>query len=379
MKGDWFSLYYDYARHGESPEAFNLWTALSSVSSVLRRNVWLDQGRFVLYPNQYVILIGPPGKVAKGTALDIGKSLLRQVEGLQFIPDSITREDLIRHLARAGSKKREKSAVVTILSNELASLVEPSGLMMISFLTDIYDGHFKWDYSTKSKGQDLIYQPLVNILAATTPSWMATGFPVEAIGHGFTRRTVFVYADEPGALYPFPPSLDSEKEARLVKGLQDMGELSGPMEIDPRGREAYTEIYHEIYETTAPDHRIEGFHWMKKNHVLKVAMALAASDLRLTITSEDILRGWKLIGMVEKDMTKAFSAVGRYEHATDLERIMNEISKNGGMSEEQIYRRNYASGDIQDIAKIIQMLKAMGRIKTIKTAGGQTMIHPVEG
>lgn len=83
--------------------------------------------------------------------------------------------------------------------------------------------------------------------------------------------------------------------------------------------------------------------------------------------------------MISSDMSKAFSAVGKYEHASDLERIYNEIVKSGGMTETDVYNRNYASGDIQDITKIIQMLKAMGRVRVVKKVGQDPMILPVSG
>jgi hypothetical protein len=380
MSRKWFQTYYEYARYGESPEVYNLWTAISTISSVLRRNVWLDQGRFILYPNQYIILVGPPGKVGKGTALGLGKDLLKNIEGVKFIPDSLSREDLIRRMANAGSKLKGEPATVTILSGELSSLIEPSGLMMVSFLTDIYDGHGKWEYSTKHQGRDPLYKPLLNILGATTPSWIANGFPVEAIGHGFTRRTVFVYADEPDQLFPFPPALDESKRDKLIEGLREIAKLKGEFVITPKGREAYEEIYYEIYKGNPQDHRVEGFHWMKKNHVLKVAMTLSvAEDDSLELTDSHIEKAWKIIKMIATDMSKAFSAVGKYQHASDLERIYGEIVKSGGMSETEIYSRNYASGDIQEIAKIIQMLKAMGRVKSVKHVGKDLMILPMEG
>ncbi len=374
----WFKAYYEYARHGESPEVYNLWTAISVVSSVLRRNVWLDQGRFILYPNQYIILVGPPGKVGKGTALGIGKDLLKNVEDIKFMPDSLSREELIRRMSHAGSKRTGIPATATIVSSELSSLIEPSGLMMVSFLTDIYDGHGKWEYSTKHQGRDPLYKPLLNILGATTPSWIANGFPVEAIGHGFTRRTVFVYGDEPPKLYPFPPALDERLRDKLIEGLNEIAELKGEFSITPEGRKKYEEIYHEIYNSNPEDHRTEGFHWMKKNHVLKVAMTLSAAQSdSLEITDRHIGKAWKIIQMISTDMSKAFSAVGKYQHASDLERIYGEICKSGGMTETEIYSRNYASGDVQEIAKILQMLKAMGRVRTVKKVGQDPVVLPV--
>lgn len=372
----WLELYAEYTAYGESPEIYNLWTGLFCISTVLARNVWIDQGRYTLYPNQYIILVGPPGKVGKGTAMGMGKSLLKGVEGLRFIPDSLTREDIIRRMAKAGGT--DKDAIVTIFSKELSSLIDPSGIMTVSFLTDIYDGHEEWKYSTKHQGRDKLRRPLINLLAATTPTWISTDFPVEAIGHGFTRRTVFVYADEPSARWPFPPALDEELAETLTDELRRISTLSGEFQITEEGKEVYTEIYHKIYDSDPDDYRIEGFHWMKKIHVLKVAMALSASEgSSMQIAAHHIQSAWTIVNAVENDMTKAFSSAGKYEHASDLERILGDIRKANGLEESQIFEKNYAIGDVQDISKILQLLQAMGKVKREKNNLGEFTYLPV--
>src|SRR2546427_12238432 len=67
--GNWVAAYMEYTKESESPDAYHVWTALSSLASVARRNIWLDQGIYLLYPNLYVALVGPPGRTGKSTAI----------------------------------------------------------------------------------------------------------------------------------------------------------------------------------------------------------------------------------------------------------------------------------------------------------------------
>ena len=48
---------------------------------------------------------------------------------------------------------------------------------------------------SKHAGNDDVVNPWINIIACTTPAWIAGNFPEYMIGGGFTSRCVFVYAD----------------------------------------------------------------------------------------------------------------------------------------------------------------------------------------
>jgi hypothetical protein len=374
--GNWLRAYAEYTAESESPESFHLWTGLSVLASAVRRNAWLNQGLYTLFPNLFVILVGPPGKVAKSTTIRLGRTLLYGVEGIKFGPDAVTVEELIRQLEKAGAD--HIYSALTIHSTELSDLIDPSGIKMIAFLTTIYDGDIKWEYATKGSGRNDIKNPVMNLLGGTTPDWIANGMPVQAIGHGFTSRVIFVYEDKPRHLNPFPEEPNRELVKDLINDLDHISRLKGefswdagknellaenhPDRIMP-AKEAYSKYYKIIYGTQPTDYRVEGYHWRKKNHLLKIAMLLSiAENDDLILRARDIEAAWVILEGTEKKMVRTFSAVGKYEHASDLERILEEIQDNGGMTAKEIYNRNYAAGSAEDIAKILGMLVAMGKI-----------------
>jgi len=373
--GNWLKAYQEYTDESESPESFHLWTGLSIIASATRRNLWLDQGVYILYPNLFVILVGPPGKVAKSTSIRLGRTILYGVEGITFGPDSVTREELIHHMAKAGKDRRQSA--VTLHSTELSSLIDPSGVKMIQFLTEIYDGDLKFDHATKHSGKDKVHHPVLNLLAGTTASWIATGFPTEVVGHGFTSRTIFIFEEEPRKENPFPGRPDKKLIRALVNDLDHLSRVTGPFQWGEGTKEVYAKLYHDIYTSLPSDYRTEGFHWRKRTHLLKVAMLLSiAENDELVIMPRDIETAWQLLMAIEPKMTSAFSAVGKYDLASDLERILAQIIDQGGMSPKEIYRRNYAVGDVDQLGKIIQMLQSMGKIKRVKDKEGQSIYVP---
>lgn len=368
---NWIKGYLEYTKESESPVSYHLWTGLSVIASAVRRNVWIDQGLYILYPHMFVILVGPPGIVAKSTTIRLGRTLLYGIEGIKFSPDAVTVEELFNRLEASG--KDSPSSALTIHSTELSDLIDPSGIKMISFLTTIYDGAVDWSYATKGSGKNEIKNPVVNLLGGTTPDWIANGLPVQAIGHGFTSRVIFVFEDRPRHLNPFPDQPDKELVKALVNDLDHISRIKGEFTWGEGTKDAYAEYYKKIYATQPPDYRVEGYYRRKKNHLLKVAMllSLAESD-SLILSPRDIHEAWELLEMVEKRMAKTFSSVGKYEYASDLERILAEIEDAGaeGMMVETILDRNYAVGDEQTIAKILITLTKMGKIVKEKDDDG---------
>lgn len=335
----------------------------------------MNQGIYLLYPNLYTILVGPPG-LGKSTPMRMGRRLLLDTEDISFGPDSVTREELIRIMAKAG-KDRPQSAL-TLHSSELSSLIDPSGIKMIQFLTDIFDGDIKFQHGTRHSGRYTVNNPILNVLAATTPSWIAEGLPATVVTHGFTGRTVFVYGDKPRYLRPFPKEPDPKLMSDLINDLNYISFLEGEFSWAPGAKNYYEKIYTEAARSTPKDFRLEAFHARKvKVHVLKLAMLLSiARDDSLLITAEDLKIGWDILAEVEIDMGKTFSAMGKYEHASDLERLEARIVAEGGMTSEQIHQEFRASGDIYEIGKMLLMLISTGHVKKDKDEKGNTIYLP---
>lgn len=340
------------------------------LSAAIRRNVWINQRIYLLYPNLFTILVGPAGRTGKSTAIRLGRTVLHGVEGIFYGPDSVTREDLIRQLAKSGGGANAKQSAMVIISTELSSLIEPSGIKMIQFLTDIYDCEFNpkgWRYSTKQSGRDVIYNPVINILSGTTVSWIAEGLPAAATEHGFTSRTIFIFEEDPRYLKPFPGETDPLLTASLMNDLDHISRLQGEFAWDTGARSKYEEIYNTIYSNRPTDYRIEGFHNRKRTHVLKVAMllSLAESD-DLVIKVRDLEASMEILGEAERKMPKAFAALGKYDLASDMERIYQRVLREGGIPISAIYDEYSAVGDADTLGGLIGHLIAARKVEREK-------------
>ena len=86
---NWVDGFVEYTGKSESPEVYRKWTALSMLGGALQRKCRLNWGLFDLYPNMYVVLVGPSG-VGKTGAMSPGKKMLRELD-VPISADAATR------------------------------------------------------------------------------------------------------------------------------------------------------------------------------------------------------------------------------------------------------------------------------------------------
>lgn len=400
--GNWLAAYLEYTKESESPESYHIWSGLSALASVARRNVFLDQNLYSLFPNLYVALVGPPARTAKSTAIWLSRQLSTIVPGLVMGPDACSREQLIRAMAES---KFNGQCCLTIHSSEFSSIIDTSGILMIQFLTDIFDGNYTatggWRYETKTSGKDQIIKPCLNMLVGTTPSYIADSMPDNVTGHGFTSRTIWVYGDKERHQNPLPDFMNSPMGQALAKDLVHIASIFGEFHWDcdkfghdhqvhrgingcPEdkldcGSGTYKRFYHNLYKTIPDDHRIEGYHWRKKIHTLKVAMLLSLAERdELVLDAPVIDTAIKFLDAIEGPMARTFSAVGKYDHASDLERIGSQIVEANGMAVSDVFSRNYFVGDERQLRSIIQSLGSMG-IAKLELREGKEWLTPTKG
>jgi hypothetical protein len=96
-------------------------------------------------------------------------------------------------------------SALTIESSEFGNLLNPQDTEMIDLLVSLWDSkQGAFHKKTKASGNDIVENPWINLIACTTPSWIAGNFPEYMIGGGFTSRCIFVYAEKKAQLVAYP-------------------------------------------------------------------------------------------------------------------------------------------------------------------------------
>lgn len=350
--GDWLRTYLQYTSLSESPELFHFWAGVSTIAGTLRRRVWFNMGHFEWTPNFYIIFVAPAGVAAKSTTIRIGTDLLREIENVHLGPDSGTWQALGKCLMEAeemvpmptGSNnigpdglvdpltiEYETMSCITCSPGELGTFLNFQDPKLISTLTALWDGQREtFEHLTATQTPIRIVNPWINIISATTPSWLKMNMPEAAIGDGFASRVVFVFANRKRHLVPYPglsstPGAHKTMRTNLIHDLQEISELVGEMRLTPDAITWGTEWY-QTHWAERPVHmaseRFDGYRARKQTHIHKLAMVLAASrGTGMWIEVEELMKAATITTAMEQDMVNVFESIG----VAPTSRLINEL------------------------------------------------------
>jgi len=305
-----------YTSGNEAPPTYHLFCSLVALSSIVSRKVWLDMDYYSIYPNLYVVLVGPPG-ARKSSAMNTSKFLLRQLKNIPFSGECISKEQLViemgnaEHAVEGLPPDRAIISPMTIMVTELSEFLQISAAGMIGFLTDVYDQDF-YEHKTKNKGCTVINGPHLNLLACTTPSWITMYLRTDIISGGFSRRALFVYETEKSGRIAFPTISPDARAAwgRVLAAAQRLGTLKGPFKWTQEAKDFYTHWYENLKIPT--DENVVGYYETKHIQMLKIAMLCAISeDEVLEIRVSHIKMALEFLGLVEMNLARVFEGMGR--------------------------------------------------------------------
>lgn len=359
--------YIDYVDNTESPRIFHVWSFLSGISAAMGRRCWLPMGTGEVFPNQYIILTGPPA-VRKSTAFKIVCSLLRRHSNVKFAPDDCAGQrqglisammncaegqndgdrEIIERLTRGGKNSDGAESNVNladlssavdalgdihldtrdpytmlIAASELNSILGEGNTALLTFLIKMWDGD-PYKYQLK-KDQIELKDALLGIIAATTPSQLSLAMPQEAVGQGFTSRVIFVFADKKHARRIARPSLRLDLEKSIGDTITKVSEqFNGPFEEEPKAAFLLDELYER--GITISDPRFVHYADRRHTHLQKLCMSLAASRGDMCIRLVDVKFADKLLMYTETLMPDALGEYGMNKLSAAKQKLLEYVN-----------------------------------------------------
>jgi Protein of unknown function (DUF3987) len=276
---NWIETYQEYTKILPSPLLFRKWVAIFFVAAAVERKIWCRTMGSDLYPNLYVILVGPPG-IGKGQAIYLGERLIRDVPNIHIGPSDMTAASLIdalseavRRLVLLGSVPFVEFNSLTVISRELGVLIPSWDASFMNNLTDIYDG---LQVDQKRRGKDLhikIASPQINLLGACTPSYLNQVMPAGAWDQGFISRTLMIYSGDRIQQDPFAASIDSlALHGDLLEDLKNISLEYGRMQFTPESIEAIQAWAKSGFPPEPTHQRLQFYNARRLAHLLKLCM-----------------------------------------------------------------------------------------------------------
>lgn len=234
----------------ESPLTFWRWSALASISAVVKDQIWLPRYLYNLYPNIYVMLHAESG-LKKGPPVAMASQLVSAINNTKIISGRSSIQGILKEMGTAYTipgGKISTTSTAFICSSELSSSIVDDPVAA-KILTDLYDRHYRvgeWASLLKMESFKLS-KPTLTMLTASNEAMSESFFDKSAIQGGYFARTFIIYENtenRSNALL-IPPKWipDYKKSSEYLK---ELIKLKGP--FAPMGSQFRTDIHTEEYK-----------------------------------------------------------------------------------------------------------------------------------
>lgn len=371
---NWLDEYMNLVVDTENPVNYNKWCGIAALSSALKRNVYVWFQEVQYFPNQYIILVGPPG-LGKGRAMKPAIKILDEAKAANILYDRATAEKIIEDLAigwkvpvvtQSGAVFRDEH-VATIIAKELPNFLGASDWMH-SLLCQFWDEN-RFDHATKNKGVNKITELCVSLLGGCVPDYIRglTKDRMAAITGGFTSRSIFVYATKKAQHksrgWGAPSTNNTQLEQFLIADLGHIRSLggagkAGEMTLTKEAMDYFDSRYTEwnTYDEFESEALIN-FKSRVPSHIIKTAITLSISDSdQLVITKAHLEAASLLVEEIRDNVDITFRAVGESPLAVAQDRVMRFIQNRGVCSRTEILRYNSRHITDEQLTSVLKVL-----------------------
>jgi hypothetical protein len=327
--------YLEYSTGNEAPEMFHVWGGYVALSAAISRRVWLPFEDTEIFPNLYVMFVGPAGN-GKTWAMRKVKRVLVElpdipISGSVETPPGLWRfmngnqrsdppiESPVAFPTRWPDGHLREVHPMTIIANEFINFISVDDKGWINALNDIYDEDI-YRYRTKNQGEDILVGPYIVLLGALTNEVASDLQKAHIISTGLARRTLFQYGERQWD-NPHPkPTFDEHQRAardRCIKHLRRLQKVGGAFYWSEEVNEWWNEWYCAyLVEVPKQPPAIQSWYASKSIQVLKLAMLTCLSeDLQLRLEVPHFECALAYLAEMERDLFRIFGSAGRNELA----------------------------------------------------------------
>lgn len=394
---DWLEAFIRYNEPNKFPKKFLRWAGISAIAGALERKTWVSYQKAHIYPNLYILLVGPAG-CGKSKSANAAMRYLEAVPEIHFTPNMMTQASLISDLQTAGVKKQfeyktnayRMSAIFCYASEAVNTLGESYG-SIVKIFTDLYDcgaqGWSKdkfWHKQTKTSGEEKVFNPCINMLACTTAEWLTDFIDIKDLKGGFSSRCVFVHENSYNTelvTWHEDEEDDEQNDAsirisqHLVNDLRAINALRGRFKVTDEMREKAPLVQQAIAEELAanPGDKYKHFKARKFWNIMKIAQVLSASESsKMIIEWKHFEQAQSYIEEFMKDLPGLFDNIGRNKDAPVLAAMHEWLKSSDWFTQAEFFRQFQNDMRSQDLLSAWRNLTSQGSL-SYKTESRRTL------
>jgi len=386
---DWFDSYVHYCHDSEPPTKYHEWMAVSIISSALQRKSRLVWGSLTFYPNFYIVLVSPPGRARKGTAMSFAQEFITKMN-IPMISDTTSLQAMIRRMSESTNTEEsseegyfESHSSVTAFSPELSVFLGFSNKELVASLCNFYDCLNVFRYETISRDVEEVIGVFLTLIGATTPSQIKESMSIDTIGAGLPSRIIFVYEEkiQRRVVCPFFTLSEEGKNLynKLINDLTQIRSMRGDFKISKNFLTLWTEWYGNYPEDCGLDPQFFGGYWERRpTHIFKLSMVFSASESnKKVITAGHLRRAIKLLEETEIKMPRTFQFSGHYSQSENIQRIMAYISAQKEVYRDELMQKFLMFVSEYELDNILKALRTAKFITVLDGKLGRTIIKHV--
>jgi len=310
----------------DTPKSFLFWGAMTTLATILGKNMFVNWETRRLYPNIWCVFLAPSG-FRKGTGIDIPIKLLWNIDTDLLLPSIGSEEGLTKSLAIGKAGARETGFIRWQEFNKILKSWNTKGSWFASqdFFTNLWDSKpFK---KKLSKEEFIVGETAVSFLSACIPSSFSKYFTIDDLDSGFFGRVYLITCKEKEKYLPRPPAIaevDLEKivsELEIIRNKYDEQDISleeigldfdkWALNINKNREKGYLDAFYSRIET----------------HCIKLAMIYEASlDRNKSISKESFKYAKNALNfLVESAQPMISETIGLNEEQRLIRDISNYI------------------------------------------------------
>ena len=298
----------------EVPPSYQLLGGLSLIGALLRRNVWIDQVEWRVWPNLSVMFVGPTG-IGKDVII---RTITRVLDDTGLLIGGKTMEAILQGLIDRSAPPQPTCAVLPL--PELTAFLGGKDYQKsaVQELTDLMTTGEKLVLNLRSvQGDRVIHQPTVTVLAGSTMEWLHRAMPEGALEGGFLPRFLIVDEQYPARHIPWVKySVDTatrraavDARKRFLDRLPAVCSITGEITPTPEAIRAYETWYANRFKLYPPS--VCGYANRSRDQVLRIAMIHAITCSRNYLQACDVEFGVSVIGRVMQSVERVAAPVSR--------------------------------------------------------------------
>lgn len=394
------------------------------IAAALQRRVWLGDLSSPVFPNMYVLLVGPAG-VGKGlttgpvtaflthhkympgstdpNGVQLKTPLEEAVDAAELMapgrasenekmlfevaPDSGSFEALVKRMSKAsrpakflgpdGRIKPYAHASMHVALDEFTSIFKRHAEDTVSFFLTVWGEKRSYERETIGRGRESILHPCLSMIAGTTPENLKKLTEIDVVGTGLSRRIVMVWAERNRYEQMFiPPRTEEQNKARveLLTYLRTLSRVCGPVVMAPDAREYLSEWWSDKQARRAcKSPLVDDYEANRAIHVQKMAIAFHYADQRPdnVITLDTARRALEFMQRIDAKRDRCLEHVGRNPLSTLSRRVAAFIKQSGHVTRGELLAMFYSELQQYELEEILSALRERGEIEQIA--------HPKKG